>query len=103
MPYQRILSNVLHDGVEHLQQRISCCALDVRRIAADGHVEHCPHRLTAFQNSYNVFKVSNEQRYLPPECREVDGTVTGSTNAVLSSSARQGANPSGWHGSASCI
>ena len=43
--HQRILGHVLHYGVQHLQQRIPCCALYVERIAADGHVENRPHRL----------------------------------------------------------
>lgn len=44
--YQRVLGDVLHYRVQHLKERISGRALDVRRVAAYGHVEHRPHRLT---------------------------------------------------------
>ena len=51
--HQGRLHDALDDGVEHLEQRVARCALHIRRVAADRHVEHRAHRLPPFELGFN--------------------------------------------------
>ena len=41
--YEGLLGDALHDSVEHLQQGTLGRPLNVRSVAANCHIEDCPH------------------------------------------------------------